>query len=267
MSPDSGDNCYENETRAEGTEPRGVFVVTNRNRDDRMRARIAVYTVGPNAVLAGASAAWWLGLIDRPPYPHVVIAARDRHGAKVRGARIWHRDLADDDVVVFRGLRTTARPLTVLDASVDIGVSVMDSALLRKQVTLGELIDTQKRNAGRRGSRCCHAMLSAMSGGARSEAERLVVDILTAASISGWTANHQVLGYLVDVAFPELRIAIEIDGFAFHSDAHAFRRDRKRQNDLVAEGWTVLRFTWHDVTEQPDDVLARILAALASAAA
>ena len=51
----------------------------------------------------------------------------------------------------------------------------------------------------------------------------------------------------VDFAYPELKLAIEVDGFAAHSTVDAFRRDRVRQNALVAAGWTVLRFTWPEV--------------------
>ena len=42
----------------------------------------------------------------------------------------------------------------------------------------------------------------------------------------------------VDAALPELKLAIEVDGFEHHSTPEAFQRDRTRQNDLVALGWT-----------------------------
>jgi hypothetical protein len=38
------------------------------------------------------------------------------------------------------------------------------------------------------------------------------------------------------------------------------------ENLLVLDGWTVLRFTWEDVTDRPDQVLAAIFAALEAAA-
>ena len=47
----------------------------------------------------------------------------------------------------------------------------------------------------------------------------------------------------VDPALPDLRLAIEPDGRAVHDRADAFVVDRRRQNALVAAGWTVLRFT------------------------
>ena len=35
-------------------------------------------------------------------------------------------------------------------------------------------------------------------------------------------------------------------------------RDARRQNALVAAGWTVLRFTWHDVVNDPTNVARTI---------
>jgi len=47
----------------------------------------------------------------------------------------------------------------------------------------------------------------------------------------------------IDLAYPELRIAIEYDGWEYHSTRGAFDRDRARANELELLGWTVLRFT------------------------
>jgi very-short-patch-repair endonuclease len=49
-----------------------------------------------------------------------------------------------------------------------------------------------------------------------------------------------------------------VDGFAFHTTPEQFEGDRQRQNRLVAAGWTVLRFTWRDLTNRPAHVLATI---------
>jgi very-short-patch-repair endonuclease len=65
-----------------------------------------------------------------------------------------------------------------------------------------------------------------------------------------------------DLAFPGCRLAVEVDGWAWHIDPDRFQRDRARQNALVLAGWTVLRFTWSDVTERPDRVVAQIRRAL-----
>jgi very-short-patch-repair endonuclease len=51
----------------------------------------------------------------------------------------------------------------------------------------------------------------------------------------------------VDFAYPELKLAIELDGFEPHTGLGVFRNDRARQNALVSGGWTVLRYVWQDV--------------------
>lgn len=48
----------------------------------------------------------------------------------------------------------------------------------------------------------------------------------------------------IDIAYPEARLAIELDGYIWHMDREAFERDRQRDNELTAVGWTVFRFTW-----------------------
>jgi superfamily II DNA or RNA helicase/very-short-patch-repair endonuclease len=53
------------------------------------------------------------------------------------------------------------------------------------------------------------------------------------------------LDYLIEGG--RLRIAVELDGYAFHSDRPAFTHDRLRQNDLAAAGYTVLRFSYDAV--------------------
>jgi very-short-patch-repair endonuclease len=66
----------------------------------------------------------------------------------------------------------------------------------------------------------------------------------------------------IDAAYPERRIAVEVDGFEAHSSPEAFQRDRTRQNRLVALGWTVLRFTWADVVQRPAIVAQTIREAI-----
>ena len=85
-----------------------------------------------------------------------------------------------------------------------------------------------------------------------------MIRLLKAAGITGWTVNQFVSGYEVDVLFRAAKVAIEVDGFAFHSDADAFHRDRKKQNAIALVGYQVLRFTWLDLIEYPERVIAEV---------
>ena len=62
----------------------------------------------------------------------------------------------------------------------------------------------------------------------------------------------------VDFAYPEVRLAIEVDGFNVHGTPRAMAKDFVRQNGLVPYGWHVLRFTWWQVTHEPGTVSATI---------
>jgi len=58
------------------------------------------------------------------------------------------------------------------------------------------------------------------------------------------------------------RIVVELDGFAYHSGREQYREDRRRDRELVRQGYTVLRFTFEDVMRDPGIVVRAVLAAL-----
>jgi very-short-patch-repair endonuclease len=224
-----------------------------------------VWGYGPKAVASGLAAAWWHGVTTFAPETVEVTVPKVSNHPHRRGARLRRRDLARADIVERNGLRVTALPLTVIEAAVRQrgGAKIMDSALQR-HVELRELWRAHLRNKGRHGSPAASRLLKAASDGARSEAERLLVKLLRDNGITGWQTNYPVGGYKVDVAFPEEKLAIETDGFAFHSSQEDFQNDRERQNKIALLGWQVLRFTWLDLTEYPQRVVAEIKHAISA---
>ena len=66
----------------------------------------------------------------------------------------------------------------------------------------------------------------------------------------------------VDFVYEALRLVIALDGERYHSDQTTFRKDRRQQNDLVLEGYRVLRFTAWDVFAAPEYVVASVVQAL-----
>lgn len=241
----------------------GVYFVNNRPFTHEARIRAAVWSYGQRATASGLAAAYWHGLTKFAPDVVEVTVPRSSNGRCHRGSRVRRRNLRAVDVEDQRGLRVTRPALTVVEAAVRRGggAVLMDTALQRR-VELRELWLAHLRNKGRYGSPAARRLLQAASDGARSEAERLLVRLLRAAGITGWRTNYPLAGYKIDVAFPRQKVAIEVDGFAFHSDAEDFHADRKRQNAIALLGWQVLRFTWLDLTEYPDRVIAEIRLAI-----
>ena len=243
----------------------GVYFADDRPFTTAARIRAATWSRGDRATASGLTAAWWLGVMTVAPEIVEITVPRNSHGRPASGTRLRRRDLAEADIVEHRALRVTALPLTVIEAAVRSGggPAIMDTALQRR-LELCHLERAHARNRRRHGSADAQRLLDAAAGGARSEAERLTVRLLTGAGISGWRANFAVGNYLVDIAFPSQRVAIEIDGWAFHSDQAAFQNDRVRQNRLALQGWQVLRFTWLDLTQHPQRVLAQVRAAISA---
>jgi len=66
----------------------------------------------------------------------------------------------------------------------------------------------------------------------------------------------------VDLLFEAALVVVEIDGHRVHGRREAIQRDRTKQDRLTAAGYTVLRFTWVDLTRRPDAVVSRIRSTL-----
>lgn len=166
------------------------------------------------------------------------------------------------DISEVAGLRVTGVPLTVLEAAHEIGPKVLDDALLKKRVTLQELVAAHERYPRRPGAVAMATRLSALESGARSEAERRTVALFRGADIAGWVANETVCDHLADFVFDAEKVIVEIDGFSYHRDAKTFQRDRTKRNAWIAAGWIVLNFTWDDLTTRGDHVVAQVRAVI-----
>lgn len=242
---------------------RGVYFVDDRPFTDSARARVGVWSYGPHAVASGLGAAWWHGITKYPPQ---IIEATVPRACRLRThpeTKLRRRDLDPRDIVDRRGLRVTSVPLTVVEAAARRGggARLMDAALQR-HTELRDLWRAHLHNKGRHGSPAARRLLIAAADGARSEAERLLVKLLREAHITGWKANYRLGRYVIDVAFRAHKLAIETDGWAFHSDQEDFQHDRVRQNEIALMGWQVLRFTWLDLTEYPQRVITEIRCAM-----
>jgi hypothetical protein len=141
-------------------------------------------------------------------------------------------------------------------------IALMDAALHTGHLT--NLGDARSLTCGRRGAATRWDWWQHADGRAESPLETRLRLLLTEAGMVPeqlqWPV-HDAAGRVIarlDLAWPSRRLDIEADGMAVHGDPHALYRDRHRQNMLTMLGWTVLRFTWVDVTGRPDYVTANV---------
>lgn len=236
----------------------------------------AVLACGTDAVLSHSSAAlaWGMPVIE-PRRPEVSVPT-DAHRKPGAGVRVRRATVPAAEVCAMDGLPTTSRRRTVLDCLLVLpepdGRRLLDRALQQRWVTLEEMVGQVGAAARRWGAPRARRVVGAADPGTAAHSERVLQRLLRAAGVEGWVPNHPVRlpdgsRAFVDVAFPTRLLAVEVDGWAWHSDPERFRRDRTRQNLLVAGGWTVLRFTWADLVEQPERVVHAITEALVRLAA
>jgi hypothetical protein len=70
----------------------------------------------------------------------------------------------------------------------------------------------------------------------------------------------------VDVAYPAQRVLIELDSRRHWERLLEAQADHARDNELMAAGWRVLRFTWDMVVNSPQEVVRTMMRALHLAA-
>lgn len=73
--------------------------------------------------------------------------------------------------------------------------------------------------------------------------------------------GHRYLGRM-DFVWSAERVAIEVDGWRWHSGRKAWVRDGDKSNFLQQRGWVVLRFTWEQIRHRPEEVIAQVRAVL-----
>ncbi|PPC84666.1 MAG: hypothetical protein CTY38_01050 [Methylotenera sp.] len=78
-------------------------------------------------------------------------------------------------------------------------------------------------------------------------------------AIAEHPANIPGRKFRIDIALLEHMIAIEMDGWQWHAKhLEDFKKDRRRQNLLVNDGWRVFRFTAEDVYKDIEGCLTMI---------
>lgn len=226
---------------------RGRYAVPTAEEGRRAAHRLSAVAGGRTA-----AAIWGWKLKEQPSRPEVVVP-RGRRVPPEQQARLsvrW-RSLLPSDVV---GGRVTSPLRTVLDCATalpfDEALAVADSALRSGRVSREELREAAGGVAGR-GRRSALRVAAHADGRAANPFE----SVLRALSLDvpGLELCPQVpirLGDRTihpDLADRRLRIVVEADSYEFHTTRWQIDQDCWRYDELVLDGWLVLRFSWPQV--------------------
>jgi hypothetical protein len=230
---------------------RGVLVESDRLLDPWTRAAAAL-TAGPRAVVAGVTAAYLNGCrAVESPATHLLVPygceTRSRKGLVVHRGR----DFADDavevddlralplDRVIADLLCTLPAPDALAVADEAMGLAGDTFELFRKEVAR-----RIERRHDPRGTVRAAGLLDLTSAGVDSPAESWIRLMVVEHGLPLPEINWAIrdldgqLRYRLDLAWPQLRIALEYDGYAAHAGREA--EDRARRADLEARGWIVV---------------------------
>lgn len=251
----------------------GVYAVAGAPATLHQRALAACLSAGPPVACSHRCAAALHGLVDGVERIEVSVPV-DR---RVRGPGfVVHRStlLRPRDVTKLGPVPVTSAPRTLVDTSGVLSardrVIAVDRALRSGRLSPRRLVSVVEDSAFDR--RAGIAELRALArdrldgGVPESELETLMLLLLERWRLPSPERQFEVRAdgrpHRFDLAYPQARVGIELDGRAPHSGAEAFRADRRRANRLVLKEWAILRFTWWDVTEDEGYVVATVSRAL-----
>lgn len=236
--------------------------------------RAAVATL-PNAVVSHDAAAEMHDLPKlRRGIATVTVHSRTTH---VFPDVIVHRchDLLEEHIVEVSDLPVTSIPRTIVDLSPYLTsrhlTAILASVVADRRVRTDEVqaVVDQIARRGKPGIQKIRWILAERDSGPRdgTPLERAGAKVLRSRGIPEprfefplpWDPRRRF-----DAAFPDACLAIEWDSRRWHEMVEAFARDRERDREALLHGWRIVRFTWVDVTRQPDEVADTVRRLLAS---
>lgn len=200
-------------------------------------------------VSAALSHGWKVKVV--PELPQIVVPKDRRVTPAVRSSMelVW-ADLSHEQVEGLATNASTTLEMCGRRLPFDEALSIADSAL-RDGYPRRELLHLAELAKGPGSARL--RRVAAMADGRAANPFESVLRAI-AAGVPGLDVEPQVqirgelgLDVRCDLAGRGLRIVLEADSFEWHGDRAALRRDARRYDLLVADGWTVLRFAWEDV--------------------
>lgn len=210
-----------------------------------------------------AALVWGLPLLSPPTEPHITVPPKRRPRPGPPAVLHW-KNIDPKD----RQPRLTSLLRTVLDCARILpfgeGLAVADAALTgtlpHQQLIAGSLMmrgpDVRK----------VRRVAAAATATAESFLESMLRAVLIEAGLEGFEPQVVVRNgkfrARVDLGHRRARLAVEAEGYEYHGSSADFAADCRRYDELVAAGWLVLRFTYHQIVHEPDWVIATIREAL-----
>lgn len=236
------------------------------------RAQAALIAVGPPAALSGATSLALHGISAvNDTAVHLTVPYARRVESRV-GLVVHRAEFLPADVIELDGLAMFSLDLAMADFLCDGDKRTAFAALDEAMHGLApdhcrrlceNVRDRVLDRRSRRGIHRAQMLLALATGKAESPPESILRLIVVEAGFPVPEAQYEVETidgrkfYVLDIAWPEVRIALEYDGFAAHEERQ--ERDAERDGRLAGRGWVTIRATAADLRD-PSRVLAELRA-------
>lgn len=246
---------------------RGVFAVGHEAEPPHAWEWAAVLYGGRGAAISHESAIRTMELLPAMPRTVIHVSLPSRSTRTQDGIRL-HRtpSLRRPDLGRWDGLPITTAARALLDFAPTAVPRDLERAVAEAFVQ--ELVNRRKLEAvlGRYPTHPGVPYLKAILTGDpklthRGIEERLLASVRRA-RFPEPEVNVRLHGWEVDFLWREKRLVVETDSARFHGVPAAVERDRRKDADLRARGYTVLRYSWSQVTRETELVIAEIARAL-----
>jgi very-short-patch-repair endonuclease len=230
----------------------------------------AVLACGESAVVSHRSAGAVWDLV--PARTGIVeVTLTEGHRRSQPGIVVHQAPLRRDEVSRSGDLHVTSPARTLLDLAAQLPRSELEraanEALALGATTPAAVRGLLARTARHQGRAALQAAFADEPRLTRSDLERRLLALVERAGLPAPRVNASLLGFTVDFFWPAERLVVETDGFGVHGSRRRFESDRARDAALQASGYRVLRFTWRQLTDTPELVVARLATVLARVAA
>jgi predicted transcriptional regulator of viral defense system len=253
----------------------GVYVLPGHTFTPEMLIRAASYALP--GVVSHESAA---EIHDLPYVPRGLAVISVPHRTTNRFPEIvvhQSTDLFPHHIEEIDGMRITTVPRTIFDLASRLRLRrvrmIVEQAVVEQKCTLDDLatIKDELARRGRPGSALFRKVLCEIGPGVALSESALELAGMRLLRDAGLPEPRQQLGLpwrdtrdgRVDMAYPEARLIIELDGRRWHSRTETWEMDHKRDRAAQLAGWKVFRFTWSQLEETPGDFIASVAQALA----
>jgi very-short-patch-repair endonuclease len=243
----------------------GVYRVGHRAPSMEARYLAAVRACGEGALLAGRASAWLLGLLRgaTAPPPEVITEGKRRvPGIDIRRTRRLDRR----DAMRWRGIPVTTVARTIVDLGAvldeDDLARACHEAGVRYRTTPAHVEAVLARRPNSPGASKLRRVMYGHVPVTLSELERHFRGHLLERRLSLPVMNRPAGGRRVDCRWPEHKLTVELDSYRYHNSRHAWEQDRRREREARARGDEFRRYTYGDVFEAPEPMLAELEALL-----